>query len=461
MIEMARRDSRRGMSVTDSLQYAGGAAEWWRVEEPGPSASPGTAAQPDDDSALPFWALMTFTFVLLIAPQSFIPALGSLRLAMVAAVSGIVLHVYGRIVRRRPITVWTREMTAAAWLVCWATVTIPFSYWPGGSISFLLDPYLKTLAVFWLLCNVVTTVAKLRTMTWALVLLSVPLALTAVSNFLSGTFAPGADLVVNRRIVGYDAPLALNPNDLALILNLIIPLAIALLLTAQTVSVRFVLLAIVVLHATAVILTFSRTGFITLAAVAAVTLWKLRRRPEAPWLWGALVLALACVPLLPSGYSDRLSTISDVDSDPTGSSQARWADMIAATRLVTRNPIVGAGIGQDILALNEERGAKWLQVHDTYLEYAVELGIPGLVLFVVLLVASMRSARFAQRAALDRPDERELFHLAESIEISLVGFAVAAVFSPGGYRFDFYYFAGLAVAARVCASERVVTGATA
>jgi putative inorganic carbon (HCO3(-)) transporter len=438
----------------------GQATEWWRVAEPGPPPSRTIARQHDDESPLPFWALLTFTFVLLIAPQTFIPALGPLRLAMVAAVAGIVGHVHGRIARRRPVTVWTPEIAATGCLVCWAAVTVPISLWPGGSVSFLLGIYLKTVAVFWLLCNVVTTVPKLRTMAWGLVLMSVPLAMTAVKNYLSGTFAYAAQPVVNR-IVGYDAPLALNPNDLALVLNLIAPLAIALLLSGQTFSVRVALAAIVALDAIAVILTYSRTGFITLVAIGAVTLWKMRHRREAPWLWGALVLALACVPLLPAGYSDRLSTISDVDSDPTGSSQARWADMIAAARFVARNPIVGAGIGLDILALNEERGAKWVEVHDTYLEYAVELGLPGLALFLVLLIASIRSARFAQRTAGDEAAGRALFHLAEGIETSLLGFVVAAVFSPGGYQFAFYYFAGLAVAARVCASDGELTHAPA
>ncbi|HUK62017.1 MAG TPA: hypothetical protein VLV15_01750, partial [Dongiaceae bacterium] len=36
-------------------------------------------------AALPFWALMGFTFVLLIAPQNIFPALRPLRLGMLAA----------------------------------------------------------------------------------------------------------------------------------------------------------------------------------------------------------------------------------------------------------------------------------------------------------------------------------------------------------------------------------------
>ena len=135
----------------------------------------------------------------------------------------------------RSLSSGTSEMSTAACLAVWATVTVPFSYWPGGSIAFLTGIYFKTLAVFWLLGNVVNTTARLRTIAWGLALMSAPLALTGISNFLSGSFmvvTPGVQAPVNR-IKGYDAALALNPNDLALLLNLIIPLGMALLLSSR------------------------------------------------------------------------------------------------------------------------------------------------------------------------------------------------------------------------------------
>jgi hypothetical protein len=46
------------------------------------------------------------------------------------------------------------------------------------------------------------------------------------------------------------------------------------------------------------------------------------------------------------------------------------------------------------------------------------------------------------------PASRELFCLAEGLQISLIAFAVAAPFYPAAYHFYFYYMAGLAVAVR-------------
>ena len=94
---------------------------------------------------------------------------------------------------------------------------------------------------------------------------------------------------------------------------------------------------------------------------------------------------LAAAPMMPSGYIDRLSTITDIEADATGSAQGRWADFQLASTVVAHNPILGVGIGQDMLALNEVRGrSTWRSVHNAYLQYAVDLGLPGMLLFLWL-----------------------------------------------------------------------------
>jgi len=331
-------------------------------------------------------------------------------------------------------------------LVGWAVLTVPLSLRPGGSLSFLFQVYLKTLVIFWLLSNVVNTLTRLSQVAWGLSLMAVPLAVTAVENFFSGVFIPEGGPQAVKRIVGYDAPLTMNPNDLALMLNLILPLCVALFLGTRKPWVRTLLLAMIVLDVIAVVVTFSRGGFLTLATIIVTYLWRLRTRLEGGWAWSAFVVALACLPLLPSGYFDRLSTITNIESDSTGSAQERWRDMLATANLVVQNPIVGVGVGMNILALNEERGHYSVPVHNVYLEYAVELGILGLVLFLMLLAGCMKSTMSVQRRSAGVPALRELFYLAEGIQTSLIAFAVAALFHPVAYHFYFYYMAGLAIA---------------
>jgi O-antigen ligase len=394
---------------------------------------------------LAFRALMAFTFILILAPQSFIPALRPLRIALLAAVVGVTARLVDCILRRQPLTVKSREMALTAGLVAWALITLPLSYWPGGSAAFLFENYLKTVAVFWLLGNVVDTLPRLRTVAWGLTCMAVPLALAGIENFASGAF-----LEVNqnvRRIEGYEAGLTANPNDFALMLNVILPLTVALLVASRSWTVRMLLAAVVILQAAGVVVTFSRGGFLTLAALCAVYLWRLVRGGRLFWAAAALAVVLVSVNMVPAGYLGRLATITDVDSDPTGSSQARWRDIAAAVRVVADNPLAGAGIGMNIIALNEVRGPAWVMVHNVYLEYAADLGVPGLVMFMLLMFSCLKRVRRVRREAASRPGLEMLSTLAGGVEVALLGFAVAAFFYPVAYHLYFYYLAGLAVAA--------------
>jgi O-antigen ligase len=170
-----------------------------------------------------------------------------------------------------------------------------------------------------------------------------------------------------------------------------------------------------------------------------------------------LLLAMLSLPLLPSSYVDRVATLANVGADPTGSSQTRWSDTVAAASFVMEHPIVGAGIGMDDLALNQVRGASWFRVHNVYLQYAVDLGLPGLILFLMLFYGVFNAALSSQRRVAHVPAFRDLFLLAEAVKVSLVVFAISGPFYPVAYNFYFYYIAGLALAVRSVTNDAVNT----
>jgi hypothetical protein len=430
------------VSSLDLPTFARAPAGWWRPNEPGETVIRRDSKEPG--SPIAFAALVAFTFVLLLAPQSFIPVLRPFRIALVSALLAIGSHLLYRVLRAQPLMRLTREMVVAAALAGWAVATLPLSYWPGGSVALLLDLYFKALAIFWLLSNVVTTVDRLRFMCWTLAIMSVPLALAGIENFLVGEYAPGT---IHARIAGYDGGLTRNPNDLALMLNLLLPLSVALFGSVRG-AARTALVGVILLNAVAIVLTFSRAGFLTLATSGAIFAWALARRRQWAPLVSLFALGLLSLPFLPRGYADRLATIVDIESDPTGSAQERWNDTVAAAGFVVDNPIVGAGAGMNILALNEARGVAWKAVHNAYLEYAVDLGLPGLALFLLLLACCFRTAGAVRKRCRASRALRELGSIAHGIQVSLAAFAVAAWFHPVGYQFYFFYIAGLALAAR-------------
>ena len=424
-----------------------GTAEWWRPVQPA-SRQAASAGRVDTAGApggrLAFAALLSFTVILIAAPQERLAALAPLRIALLSAMAALLGYWFERWTFARPGTRYPREWFWAGALLVWAVATIPLSYWPSGSVSTLTDIFLKSLLIFWLLGVVVNTPARLRAVAWTLALLSLPLSITAVQNFGGA----GGD----ERITGYRSGIAGNPNDLALTLVIVMPLGVALARSSRRRWRRLVAVGLVALAAAGVIVTFSRSGFIALVAMLVLYVVSWVRQGRLVPVAGVVVAALLGLALLPSGYTGRLETISAIESDPTGSAQARWRDMGAALTAVSQAPIAGAGLGQDILALNEIRGEEWISVHNIYLQYAVDLGLPGLVLFVGLLGTAVAGTMRVERRL--RPlagspmlaARFQTYELVRAVRISLLTFAIAALFYPVAYYFYFYYLAGLAVA---------------
>jgi probable O-glycosylation ligase (exosortase A-associated) len=397
-----------------------------------------------------FGALVAFTIILLVSPQAWFPAIKSLRIALLAAGIAIVAHLCARAFGRQRGQPVRREMVIALGLIFWAAFTIPMSIWPGGSLAQLTDHLIKAVVFFWLIATLVTTRERLELFAWVLALCSIPLAVTALDNYRSGVFVTLSSNAV-QRIAGYvgGSGLAGNPNDLALMLNLLMPITGALLVVTRRPWLRVVAAGAVLLSIAAVIATFSRAGFLTLAVIAMLSLIAMARGRAPGVALLVVFLGVGGLFLMPEGYVARLSTITNIEADPTGSAQGRWTDYIVSMDYIRQHPVTGAGLGQDLLALNETRGeATWRSVHNAFLQVTVDLGLPGLMLLLALLFTSFGNARFVRKRAAGQPGLESLAALARGVQVSLVAFAVASFFHPIAYQFYFFCLAGLAVALR-------------
>jgi len=110
-----------------------------------------------------------------------------------------------------------------------------------------------------------------------------------------------------------------NPNDLALILNIIIPLALASSSSRDGQCCAPCCSPASVCRPSRVIVTFSRAGFLSLATILGVFGWTMSRRPERGWAYAALTLGVAALPLLPGNYLNAFVDLTNIERDATGS----------------------------------------------------------------------------------------------------------------------------------------------
>ena len=76
--------------------------------------------------------------------------------------------------------------------------------------------------------------------------------------------------------------------------------------------------------------------------------------------------------------------------------------------------------------------------HNTYLELASEAGLPVLLTFVLMYLASLGALGRAARLTGERPEVRELAAWAEAMRTGLIGFAVAGAFISAQFEKFFW-----------------------
>lgn len=391
------------------------------------------------ENALPFYALVFFTFMVYITPQAYVPVLEPLHLAKLSAGFAVATYILNALGRKQPLLKIDTETRLLFVIIFFAIISIPFSIWPGGSFGVFKDFYIKAIIIFLLIPNVVTSTKRLKVMLWSIIFFCTFMSIIAIRDFVTGNFWQ------LDRIKGAGWGIAANPNDLALTVVLSIPFAMSFYLLYKNGLKKLISAAYIIIATYAVICTFSRGGLITLVVVYTVFIVKNIKKSGAKVIIPTVFLLIIFLSLIPGGYKEKMSSMFDFQKDKTGSALSRKEGIVQGAKIMLDNPLFGVGLGMNILALNK-KGGYWTQTHNVYLEIGSEIGIPAMIIFLILLYKLVRGVNSIQKKCHRSLKSKELFFLAEGIEISLIGFFIAALFHPVAYHFYFYYIAGFVLA---------------
>jgi O-antigen ligase len=434
------------------------------VQAQAPSRSRRLLVSDKPDAA--FIGLMVFTALLFFRPQDQIPALNALHLAELSAIAALGAMVTGRVSRGLTVSRVTPELSGVVVMGGIILFMAPFSIWPGGSIATFTEVYSKIILIFILIVNTLTSRKRLEQFVWLIVLASGYIALRAVVDA-----ARGINLVENGRVQGAVGGMFKNPNDLALNMVAVLPLAASLALRSVSLIRRGGASLCALLMVGAVIGSQSRSGTIGLLVMAGILGVQLVRRTPAVAFAGILALLLA-LPLVPSGYWHRLSSITDQTQDDTGSREARQTLLRESFVAFLQHPLTGVGAGQFKNYDPEHREQPWRESHDIVLQVAAELGIAGLATLFFLIaragMAGFQVQRLLRRArgvrgrrgaadstAVVTPEEAEWFQWhSAAMTAALAGWFFCALFASVAYNWTFYYLLALATAPREILVDR-------
>src|SRR5215470_3295119 len=321
-----------------------------------------------------------------------------------------------------------------------AVMFTPFAVSPGESAAMLSEVFIKTVTIFILIIGVVNTRERLRAMIKLTALCGTAMAVFAIKNYATGNFTMKGD-----RIEGLVGGMFGNPNDLAAALNMLIPLAVALaLMSARRVRLLYTVCALLLFCG--VMVTFSRAGFITLAAVSGVMLWKFGRGSRSSLALATLAASVLLLSVFSGAYRSRLMTILDPNSDASGSAQQRVDLLERGLNLSLRHPIIGLGMGNFHIYSIHEKVA-----HNGYVETAAELGLIGLLAYLILILAPLRALARIEMETMKSGAGVDLDakYLSIGLQTALIAYMINSFFLSIQYLWYLYYAAGLAAALRL------------
>jgi O-antigen ligase len=365
--------------------------------------------------------------------------------AMALALASLVVQ---RAPLRAPLFVWL----FAAW-TAWAGLGYAFTRFPDEVGDALVNNG-KVLLVAFLAVNALRTGTQIRFFI-AFVLVSYILfpVRSTIVNYVHGYTLFGR--AVGPFIYG-------NPNDLAAHSILLLGPALALWASAgRGGPQRWIGLGGAGLLTVLILLTQSRGAFLALGTMAMPsTLALVRRRPRAvlavlAFLGTALYFAPKSFWARMQGLSKATSVATIGEMDPEGSARQRFTVLRTAKRIIEDHPVVGVGLGAYELAqyhYNPSLG--YLDTHNTYLNVLAETGLPGLALFLAIVISVLRVVLEARsRAGRTLPVEAEMLRW---LQYALVGYMIAGVFgSFAKLAFLYVYLALLWCAAQTVGHARL------
>jgi O-antigen ligase len=373
-----------------------------------------------------FW-LSAFYFVYCARPEDWIPGLDYVPLAKITGLFALVALLLSLGKARRGFRDIPQEGRYLLGMTALLFVSAVFSpVWRGGAIGRIID--FSKVYIVWILTFLV--VDDFKRLLRLIFIQTASVALICVVSVAKGHSQP--------RLEGVLGGIYSNPNDLAFAIVLSLPFCFAFFIATRSNLRKIAWLFAMLVMLVAVFLTASRGGFITLVIAGVVSLWHFGVKGRRFYL---IVVAglLSTILLATVGRHvvDRFLAISgDVgnkdENSAFGSFEQRKYLMQKALEGIAHYPVLGVGVRNFPIY-----SGVWRDVHMTYLQIAVEGGIPAGILYILFFYGGFRNLKKLRRRKDQNPGE-VLF--VGALHSALIGFVVGALFAPEAYQFFPYFF---------------------
>jgi O-antigen ligase len=380
-----------------------------------------------------YLALLVLSALYFARPEDVIPGLNVIPLAKIAGGIALLALILGLMSGKAKQKLGAETKLLLAFFA-WYCITIPFAYWRSGALSTVMTRLSKGIIVALLVGMLVKEFWQLKRLIWV----------QAASIAFMTVMSVALHHTRNGRLTGVLGGVFENPNDLAINIALNWPLCVAFFFMARGIFKKAFWGASVLIMLLAVQMTYSRSGFLALAAACVLSLWHFAiRGRRLQLLFVAGVLGVVLLVATPGRYFARLASIAvkgETDATGEASREQRKQLLIDSVMTAVHHPVFGIGAG-NFEAVN----GVWRVAHNTYTEIAAEGGFPAFVLFLLVIAKTFVNIRRARKSPLHQED-KDMQILAGALWVSVASFLVGAFFASTEYSMYPYYLVAYAAA---------------
>lgn len=327
----------------------------------------------------------------------------------------------------------------------YSVITLPLVEWPGSVINNGMLAFIKGAIFYFFTVNLVVNDKRLKSVVAVfigcnLIRVLEPLILNITTGYLgSATHLGGSDFA--GRLAG--APVdTINPNGLAFVIATVIPFLHYVFSPISKKTFAIYLLLIPILLYT-MGLTLSRSGALALAIIA-FGIWIKSAHKFMLLVIGIVGLGVIFMNLS-DVQKDRYLSIVSSDTRQSASAEGRIEGWSVDFKVAMNRPIIGHGLGTSREANWNVAGKDQIS-HILWAEIWQEIGLIGLVLFILYLTAMIKNFREAARLIRERLSTDDfLYRSNQAMQVWLLMNLLFSLASYGLKSYEWYLFGGLSV----------------
>ena len=376
-----------------------------------------------------------------------LPILGSLHLDLLLV---LILSVFAFLNKSDEVGPVNRTDKLLRILVVYSIVTIPFVYWPGSVIKTGLPNLIKAVVFFYFTIAFVRTEWDLRRFIFIFIASQIlrilePLYMHVTQGYWGSQASMSGGTEFLERLAGspYDS---VNPNGLAFIICTTLPFLYFMQSISWKHRLGFISMTPLLLYA--LLLTGSRSGLIALLIVYLAIVVKSRKRVLL--LAGGIVALVVGFSNMSPDMQDRYLSIFGEGQKNAATADERIEGMKEQFWVVLHRPIFGHGLGTSPEANYHFTSAgpyagDDLPAHNLYLEVAQELGLVGLVIFILFMKSIVQGFIEGRKTWSRLGADTVLPRLIDAMQVWIAMNIVFSFASYGLCSYDWYLFGGLSI----------------